>query len=248
MSSTEAGGNALIDGLAEPERRALRSERIPLEQGAILHRFGCPTTHYLFPLSGMISLTIPTPAGDNVEVALVGREGVFGIGSLMGNPATDLQAIAQVEGEAIAVAAADMNEGVRFSLLPALNRYAAMLLAELAQTAACNRLHTVEERTARWLLNAGDRAETSELQLTHEFLAMMLGVRRASVTVVVGGFVAAGLIVAERRRINLADPKGLRSYACSCYDVIRQLTASARDSQTPHRPSGDAKASPRPGQ
>ena len=99
MSSTEAGGNALIDGLAEPERRALRSERIPLEQGAILHRFGSPTTHYLFPLSGMISLTIPTPAGDNVEVALVGREGVFGIGSLMGNPATDLQAIAQVEGE-----------------------------------------------------------------------------------------------------------------------------------------------------
>ena len=229
MPSTEAGGNALIDGLAEPERRALKSERVPLKQGTILHRFGTPTTQYLFPLSGMISLTVPTPAGDNVEVALVGREGVFGIGGLMGNPATDLEAIAQVEGEAIAVAAADINDGLRSSLLPALNRYAAMLLAELAQTAACNRVHTVEERTARWLLHAGDRAETSELQLTHEFMAMMLGVRRASVTVVVGGFGAAGLIVAERRRINLADPEGLREYACSCYEVIRQLTASAKN-------------------
>ena len=224
----EAGGNALLDSLPGLERQAIVGERFRLVQGTNLHHFGTPTEHYLFPLSGMISLTVPTPAGDNVEVALVGREGVMGIGSLMGNPATDLEAIAQVEGEAISIAAVDLNEDLRSSMMPALNRYAAMLLAELAQTAACNRLHTVEERTARWLLHAADRAETSELQLTHEFVAMMLGVRRASVTVVVGGFVAAGLIVAERRRINVADPEGLRSYACNCYEVIRRLTASAQ--------------------
>ena len=230
MSSSEVSRNALIGGLAEPEREALLTmgERIALKQGAILHRFGSPTTRYLFPLSGMISLTVPTPAGDNVEVAVVGREGVSGIGSLMGNAVADLEAIAQVEGEAIAISADDMHDGLRSSLLPALNRYAAMLLMELAQTAACNRLHTVEERTARWLLHAADRADTSDLQLTHEFVAMMLGVRRASVTVVVGGFVAAGLIVAERRRISLADPEGLRGYACPCYRVIQQLTASAQ--------------------
>lgn len=208
------------------EQLAMVSSQRPLNVGDVLHRFGEPTAELLFPLSGMISLTVPTPEGDNVEVALVGREGVFGVNTLLGG-APDLEAIAQVEGNATSTPVDTIDTDMRTALRGAVDQYAASLLVELAQTAACNRVHSVEERTARWLLHAADRARTTDLNLTHEFMAMMLGVRRASVTVVVSGFEAAGLISAKRRRISLADREGLVEYACSCYEVIRSTTALA---------------------
>jgi len=205
------------------------SEEIKLQPGGpLLHRFGEPTVQLLFPCSGIVSLTVPTPEGQSVEVALVGREGMFGVNSLFGG-AGDLEAMAQVAGKAIAVPLRSVQGDLATSLRRAVEHYAANLVIELAQTAACNRLHTVEERTARWLLHMADRAETTDLHLTHEFLAMMLGVRRASVTVVVGGFEAAGLIDARRRLISVADREGLKQYACSCYEVIRGTTARAQN-------------------
>jgi len=226
LSSVDWRRNGVLARLDDSQFQQLmvHGERIDLEQGAVLHRFGSPTENLLFPLRGMISLTIPTPAGENVEVALVGREGMFGVSRLFGREEGDLEAIAQVAGEAISISADRISDEGAVGLRRAVETYSTGLLIELAQTAACNRLHSVEERTARWLLHAADRADTADLQLTHEFLAMMLGVRRASVTVVVGGFESAGLISAGRRRIGVADRARLLGYACTCYEVIRNAT------------------------
>jgi CRP-like cAMP-binding protein len=226
MSTSGADRNRVLAQLAEDELSVLlaNAREIPLDQGDLLHSFGAPTQAAVFPLNGMISLTVPTPEGANVEVALVGRTGVFGVNAILDGEATDLHAIAQVAGRGIEVPIDTIASSDGTSLRRAVGAYAAQLLLELAQTAACNRLHSVEERTARWLLLAADRAETDELKLTHEFLAMMLGVRRASVTGVVGRFEAAGLIDAARRRISLADRTGLEEYACSCYEELRAAT------------------------
>jgi len=155
-------------------------------------------------------------------------EGVQGVNSMLG-AAPDLEAISQVAGDAIEVAIERIPPELMVALRRSVEQYAAGLLIELAQTAACNRVHNVEERTARWLLHAADRARTSELRLTHEFMAMMLGVRRASVTVVVGGFQTAGLIKTERRLISIADREGLGEYTCECYGVIRDATSRCPD-------------------
>jgi CRP-like cAMP-binding protein len=232
-------GNRILDRLSEKDRGAWLSvgREIDLNPGDVLHRFGGITAELAFPLSGIISLTMPTPEGQNVEVALVGREGVFGVNRVLGD-APDLEAIAQVKGTAITAPFQSVGPELLASLRGPIGPYVAGLVIELAQTAACNRLHSVEERTARWLLHAADRAETSDLNLTHEFMAMMLGVRRASVTVVVGGFEAAGLIETKRRRISVIDPDGLRELSCSCYDIIRRATTdggSAESIQTPSR-------------
>ena len=228
MSSSRADGNRVLARLSSDQRNELMgvSSVRTLELGELLQRFGDQTTTLLFPLSGMVSLTVPMPERANVEVALVGVEGVVGVNRLLGE-APDLQAMSQVEGDAVSTPVASIGSDLKEALRRAVDSYATGLMIELAQTAACNRLHTVEERTARWLLHASDRARTADLNLTHEFLAMMLGVRRAGVTVVVSAFETAGLISAKRRRISLADRSGLEEYACSCYGVIRGATALA---------------------
>ncbi len=228
MSSSRADGNRVLARLSSDQRNELMgvSSVRTLELGELLQRFGDQTTTLLFPLSGMVSLTVPMPERANVEVALVGAEGVVGVNRLLGE-APDLQAMSQVEGDAVCTPIAAIGADLKEALRRAVDSYATGLMIELAQTAACNRLHSVEERTARWLLHASDRARTADLNLTHEFLAMMLGVRRAGVTVVVSAFETAGLISAKRRRISLADRAGLEDYACSCYAVIRGATALA---------------------
>ena len=227
MSSDSAATNRVLARLPTDNLDQLLavSTTSGLESGESLHRFGEITTKLIFPLTGMVSLTVPTPEGDNVEVALVGREGVVGVNSLLDGATSDLQAMVQVQGEMITTPVERISPETRTLLRLAADKYAAGLLIELAQTAACNRLHSVEERTARWLLHAADRANTDDLNLTHDFMAMMLGVRRASVTVEVSGFEAAGLISAKRRLISLTNRPGLEEIACSCYEVIRQATA-----------------------
>jgi CRP-like cAMP-binding protein len=227
VSSAAVERNQILARIPESARARLLAagEHLSLDLGTGLHRFGAPTTHYVFPLSGMVSLTVPTAEGANVEVALVGRHGLVGISHLLGHTAADLEAIVQISGEMVAIPS-DLTPEDRALLRTAADGYAGTLLVELAQTAACNRLHSVEERTARWLLHAADRAETDDLKLTHDFMAMMLGVRRASVTVVVGAFAAAGLLRAERGRISIVDRDSLLKSACACYEVIRRAYAT----------------------
>ena len=215
--------NELLARLPPHARDAVAAEgkQVELTQGATLHRFGEATTAFVFPLSGMVSLTVPTPERQMVEVALVGRHGAVVVRRLLGLDRGDLEAIVQVQGEAVEVPVRALSDRLEPSLSLLAARYAGSLIIETAQTAACNRVHTVEQRTARWLLHAGDRARTGDLELTHDFMAMMLAVRRASVTTVVGIFARAGLIDAKRGQISLADRAGLAEFACGCYEVIR---------------------------
>jgi CRP-like cAMP-binding protein len=228
VTSIGAEPNRVLARIPDVQRQRLLSAGAPIELvlGSVLHKLGTTTTQYVFPRSGMISLTVPTPEGGNVEVALVGREGVCGLSHLLGHDTADLEAVVQVAGLGYAIQTSDLTDDSHAALRAAVDGYAGALLFELAQTAACNRLHSVEERTARWLLHAADRVETTDIKLTHDFLAIMLGVRRASVTVVVGSFQAAGLVRAERGRISLASRTGLLEASCSCYEVIRGAYAS----------------------
>lgn len=223
MASIQTDANAILSRLPVPCQDELQQmgTEISLNPGHVLHPFGTLTTSLYFPLSGVVSLTIPLEDGHRVEVGLVGRDGMVGVGALLGNGRNDLDAMAQVSGYAIEIPVDAMSPGLCSALDPFASRYATSLLLEIAQTAACNRLHSVEQRTARWLLQAADHAGTTDLRLTHEFLAMMLAVRRASVTVVVGVFNRAGLITAERGKLSLADREGLAEVACDCYEVIR---------------------------
>jgi CRP-like cAMP-binding protein len=223
MSTYQLPGNDILARLpSEYQEQILAAARpIDLKPGRMLHRFGEPTSAYYFPLSGVVSLTVEVKDGQTVEVGLVGSDGLVGVGALLGNDRHDLEAMAQVRGKGLEVPVAAVTGELATALRALAARYATSLMVEIAQTAACNRLHSVEQRTARWLLQAADHAGMSDLQLTHEFLAMMLAVRRASVTVVVGVFARAGLIVAKRGTISVADRPGLAEFACDCYRIIR---------------------------
>ena len=223
MASIQTNANAILSRLPVlcVDEIQETGRTISLDPGHVLHPFGTPTTSLLFPLSGVVSLTVPVEDGHRVEVGLVGNDGLVGVGALLGNERNDLDAMVQVRGHAVELPLDGISGELRYALDPFAARYATSLMLEIAQTAACNRLHSVEQRTARWLLQAADHAGIADLKLTHEFLAMMLAVRRASVTVVVGVFNRAGLIIAERGRISLADREGLTEVACDCYQVIR---------------------------
>ena len=193
------------------------------ESGTTLFKMGDAVREFAFPLSGIVSLTVDTSEGQQVEVAITGKEGVVGIGRLLGFETADTNAVVQVAGGSVHIPAAALldqsvlsADGVR----PMFDGLIRGMLVETAQSAVCNQVHSVEQRTARWLLHASDRADTVNLRLTHEFLAQMLGVRRASVTTVVGIFSRARLITTQRGLINIDDRDGLRSLTCECYDVV----------------------------
>ncbi|HYI22666.1 MAG TPA: Crp/Fnr family transcriptional regulator [Candidatus Limnocylindrales bacterium] len=214
----------MTDGRIDSLLAQGRTERY--ERGDLLVKLGDPIPDLGFPLSGMISLTIDTSEGQTVEVAVTGREGFVGVGRFLGREISDTNAVVQVPGEVFhaeprlvqEIAAADAG----FSA--AINRFLNSLLVETSQTAVCNQVHSVEQRTARWLLHAADRAGTDELQLTHEFLSQMLAVRRSSVTTVIGIFKRAGLTSTKRGLITVADREGLRGLTCECYAIVYAAT------------------------
>lgn len=192
-------------------------------RGDQLYATGDVVGELVFPLNGMISMTLDTKEGTTVEVAIVGAEGFVGVDRYLGTPTASTNAVVQVAGEMAHVRADEVirgsdNDGpFKF----AVAQFVRSLLVETTQTAVCNQLHSVEQRTSRWLLHASDRAATNDLLLTHEFLAQMLAVRRPSVTTVVGIFARANLISTQRGLISIADREGLRGLACECYDIVR---------------------------
>jgi CRP-like cAMP-binding protein len=198
------------------------------ERGDVLYNNGDPIQELAFPLSGVISLTVDTSEGQTVEVAIVGNEGFAGVSRFLGRNQGDTNAVVQVAGELLHVPPKAVIEAAaqHSSLRVGIDRYLNSLMVELAQSGVCNHVHSVEQRTARWLLHASDRANTTELRLTHEFLSQMLAVRRASVTTVVGIFSRASLITAKRGLITVADRAGLRTLTCECYDIVRKATPS----------------------
>jgi CRP-like cAMP-binding protein len=217
--------NRLLAALPASDRARLlaRAETVHLDLRRSVHEANETIPHVYFPLNGVVSLTSQMEGGDVVEVGLVGREGVVGLPVFLGVDASPFRAFAQVAGEGRRVAAAAFREVVARGdgLHDVLLRYTHVLLTQTAQAAACNRLHPVEQRLARWLLMTHDRVGEDRFPLTHEFLGVMLGVRRASVTIAAGTLQQVGLIHYHRGQITVLDRPGLEAAACDCYRLIR---------------------------
>lgn len=206
----------------EFERIVSRGEMVRLITGKILGQPEVRLRDVFFPRSGMISLVSLLETGSAVEVGMVGDEGVVGIPALLRADTTPYQLVVQLPGSALKVKASVLREefdrGGRFQDL--ILRYIYTLLTQIAQSAACNRFHTLEERLCRWLLVCRVRAEN--FNLTQEFLAQMLGAPRSRVSVVAGTLQNAGLIAYCRGKIRITDRRGLEASACECYGVVNE--------------------------
>jgi CRP-like cAMP-binding protein len=224
-SSSEQLTNNLLELLPDSEREELLSstERIPLRPHDVLLRPGEAVRNIYFPLRGVVSLMTPLEDGTAVETATVGKEGMVGIHAFFGGGAIgNAQAIAQVPGESLRLTADHFRAAIDGDgkLEQVMSAYAQALFVQISQGVACNGVHPIQQRCARWLLESHDRALANEFELTQEFLSEMLGVRRASVTVAAKTLQMAGLIEYRRGRIRVMDRKGLEEASCECYGVI----------------------------
>lgn len=199
-------------------------EPVELPTGQVLWHPDGPLHAVYFPRTVVCSLLTPLADEAPVESATVGYEGMVGVPVVLGAPTTHTLALAQIAGAAARVDARRFREwfGHADGAFPLLLRYTQALLEQTAQSVACNGKHAMEERCARWLLATRDRVGADSFMLTHEFLAAMLGVRRASVTVAAGMLQQAGLIKYSRGRITILDPERLEQASCECYRVVRE--------------------------
>jgi CRP-like cAMP-binding protein len=197
----------------------------PLTLGMCLQEPDQPIETVWFPETGMVSMLARLEAGDVLEVGVIGREGLVGLPVVLGVDIALTEATVQLPGNALIMRAAALKEQLQQggALWPLLLRYVHAAHAQVAQTAACNGRHTVEQRLARWLLMAHDRAEGDDLALTQELLSHMLGVRRAGVTVAAGILQRAGLIDYAHGRITIRDRAGLEATSCECYRAVATL-------------------------
>jgi len=178
-----------------------------------------------FPNRGLISLVVPTEDGRTVEAGVVGNEGMSGIPCVVGLKRSPLREIVQISGAGFRVTTAAFQTTLQSApgLRAALNRYAVLQGLQVAQTAACNRLHEIEKRLARWLLMAQDRIDTGLLRITHDFLATMLGTDRPSVSVAAGTLQRRSLIEYTRGAVKILNRKKLEGFVCECYGIIQQF-------------------------
>lgn len=190
---------------------------LPLSQ--VLAEPGAATTHVHFPIDGFVSLLAKVDNEHVIEVGMVGREGMLGIQLALGVGSEPLKALVQGPGRALRIEGMAFRHEVEATpaLRSTLDRYVYVLLSQHARAAACLRFHMIEERLARWLLMSQDRALSDTFQLTQEFLAYMLGVRRSGVTVAAGELQRRHLIAYERGEMTIVDRAGLELASCSCY-------------------------------
>ena len=224
-----ATNNRLLGHLNDRERESLMSggETVRLRAGETLSDTGRPITHAYFPLNCAITMLVSAAGQPELEIGLVGREGMLGIPLILGVPAASFRGVVQGAGSAWRVEAKrfardlDSNSTLRKCLL----KYAHVRAVQIAHTAACRSFHRVEARLARWLLMSRDRARSDELTLTHEGLACTLGVRRAGVSLAAGALQARHLIRYARGHIELLDSHGLEAVACPCYAGEKKIYA-----------------------
>ena len=214
--------NSLLASLPQEDYQRVSSQLTwrPLKVRQTLHKNGDPISEIYFPSRSVVSITNAMEDGGIVEVATVGREGLVGIGALLGNSMVSGDAFVQVAGEPAAVMSIDafrreMERRGPFSEF--VTRYSQAFVALLMQSVACNGLHSAEERCCRWLLMTHDRIGQDEFPLTHEFLAIMLGVRRPTVTLVMAELARSGIVSHVRGHVRIVDRKGLEATSCECY-------------------------------
>jgi CRP-like cAMP-binding protein len=220
-----AGQNHLLGLLpgAERERVLSMMERIDTRWGDLVFRQHEPIATVDFPLHGVLSVVVVMEDGAVAEVGSVGNEGMAGVPLVLGTDRSPVQGFYQVPGATYRMSAADFRAELAKSgvFSDVMHRYAQAFLMQVSQSAACNRLHPLEQRLCRWILMSHDRTAGDRIALTQEFLAQMLGVRRATVSVAAGALQKAGLIRYNRGMINVLDREALEQAGCECYDVVR---------------------------
>ncbi len=223
-SASPASENEILLSLPRKERDLLASKAklVHLPARTLLSEMGAPITFCYFLNSGVASIIHVMTDGKSVEVGLTGREGFVGLPLIVGYATSPTRAIIQIEATGYEISAPDLKNILRKcpKLLENLHRYAQELAIQAIQIAACNRLHEVDERLARWLLMSQDRVGQSTFPLTQEFISHMLGTRRASVTVAAGILQKAGLITYSRGQVTIENRPGLESASCECYEGI----------------------------
>lgn len=225
VTADAAAANRLLANLpaAELERISAVLDVRALAHGETLIAPWEPITELVFPTHSIISIVSETPEGQSVEVATVGREGMIGAAAFLGSAIAPLRTMCQVAGEALAGRTADLVEEDGNSAFRAMIlRYSHTMLIQASIAAACNRLHPLEQRAARWLLTTSDSLEQSRFTLTHEFFAIMLGAHRPSVSLAAQMLQQAGLISYHRGQVEILDRPGLTDASCGCYLTITE--------------------------
>jgi len=220
------GQNHVLAALPAPEYERLQPhlELVPLPLGGVLYESGAELRHLYFPTTSIVSLLYILANGASAEIAVVGNEGIVGISLFMGGETTPSRAVVQSAGHAFRLPVKLLKEefaraGIMQHLLL---RYTQALITQMAQTAVCNRHHSVDQQLCRWLLLSIDRLASDEVVMTQELIANMLGVRREGVTEAAGVLQHAGLIRYRRGHIAVLDRPGLEARSCECYEVVKR--------------------------
>jgi CRP-like cAMP-binding protein len=239
-ASLHAGAklNHLLAALSAVELKRIRGhlEPVAMPLGEVVYESGRPLDHVYFPTTCIVSLLYVLENGASAEIAVVGNEGVVGVSLFMGGETTPSRAVVQSAGSAFRmpgkVMKEEFNRGGAMQHL--MLRYTQALITQMAQTAVCNRHHSVDQQLCRWLLLSIDRLPKPEITMTQELIANMLGVRREGVTEAAGKLQKARVISYSRGHIKVLDRPRLEAMSCECYDVVRRETARLLPLVAPH--------------
>jgi CRP-like cAMP-binding protein len=222
----KAVNNVILLSISDSDYRSLRPhlEYVSLPNHLVLHEAGGNLTFAYFPNRGLISLVVVMKNGKTAEAGIVGNEGFTGTLAAVGLTRSPLQAVVQITGDGFRIEVGALQDTLESApnLQLMLSRYAAIRGMQIAQTAACNRLHDIQQRLARWLLMTQDRVDSGSLPITHDFLATMLGTDRPTVSLAAGVLQRKGLIEYTRGAVKIVNRRKLEGSACECYGVIQQ--------------------------
>jgi CRP-like cAMP-binding protein len=225
--SQHCNENRLLQGLNAEEFALLEGhlQDIAISRGAVLSEAGHVAQYLYFPTTAVMSLVGATESGSSVEVALVGREGVASVSAALGRQRIPFRIVAQLEGHAwkLATEVLIRNRHQCPELNERLLAYSNEVIAQISQSAICNRFHTARQRLARWLLMTADRVKSHELPLTHEFIAHMVGGPRSAVTEAAAALRETGAIDYRRGRLTIRSVPALLQQSCECYQAVRDL-------------------------
>jgi CRP-like cAMP-binding protein len=219
-------GNHILDALPKLERERLlpHLKLVPMPLGMVIYESGATLRHIYFPTNSIVSLLYVMQDGASAEIAVVGNEGAVGVSLFMGGETTPSRAIVQSAGWAYRLTGARLKQEFNRhgEMLHVLLRYTQSLITQMAQTAVCNRHHTLDQQLCRWLLLSLDRLRGDELKMTQELIANMLGVRREGVTEAAGKLQKLGAIRYSRGKITVLDRPQLEKLSCECYAVVKK--------------------------